>query len=128
MQEILDIYSELYQATRGKIQGEKTFSFCWRQRWKNGKREAEDILIKVKIDDKILEQKPIIKQVRTLGVHLSPSIKWNTQFMVMIEKIISAVSKLKQMTINPHLTYLAFNIYMMKSVYFGCGIVELSLT
>ena len=50
------------------------------------------------------------------------------QFIVMIEKMKSTVLKLKQTIINSHLIYLAFNAYMMKSVYFGYGIVELSLT
>jgi len=35
------------------------------------------------------------------------------------------VAKLKKTTINLHRTYLVFNAYIMKSIYFGYGIIEL---
>ena len=37
----------------------------------------------------------------------------------------TVVAKLKKTIINPHITYLAFNACIMKSVYFRCGIIEL---
>ena len=36
-----------------------------------------------------------------------------------------AVAKLKETIIHPHITFIVFNIYIMKSVYFGCGICKL---
>ena len=61
-----------------------------------------------------------------LEIHLSLSIKWHKQFKVIIEKMKSTIDKLRRTTIHPHLTYIMFNAYMMKSVYFRCGIVELN--
>ena len=38
-----------------------------------------------------------------------------------------AVAKLKETIIYPHIIYIVFNVYIMKSIYFGCRIVELHL-
>ena len=44
----------------------------------------------------------------------------------MIEKIEVTVHKLKNTSILRYLIYIVFNIYIMKSVHFGYGIVELN--
>ena len=53
-------------------------------------------------------------------------LNWKTQFEVVIEKMKTVVVKIKRTMINTQLIYLIFNVYMMKSVYFGCRIVEIN--
>ena len=43
-----------------------------------------------------------------------------------MDKMKTAIAKLKKTTINAYLTYLIFNAYMIKSIYFGYGIIELN--
>ena len=45
----------------------------------------------------------------------------------MVEKMKIAVAKLKETTIHSYMTHIVFNTCIMKSIYFGCGIVELHL-
>ena len=61
-----------------------------------------------------------------LGVHISLLLQQNRQFKVMIEKIEVVVHKLKNTSIPRYLTYIVFNAYIMKSVYFGYRIIELN--
>jgi len=62
---------------------------------------------------------------RTLGVHICVSITWKGQFQVMKEKIEIAIAKLNNTNIKIPLIYIFFNVYSIKSVYFGCRIMEL---
>ena len=75
MQEILDTYSELYQATRGRIQYEKTMSYCWQWEWTNNKKEIRDIELNVKIGKISITQQSIKQQSKMLGVYMSPTLR-----------------------------------------------------
>ena len=44
-----------------------------------------------------------------------------------MEKINSAIHKLKQTVMKPGVMYLYFNVYLLKSVFFGYQIVKLSI-
>ena len=48
-----------------------------------------------------------------------------SQFKIMRKKINISITKLIQTTINPFQAANYYNIYMIKSMYFGCRIVEL---
>jgi len=63
---------------------------------------------------------------RTLGVYINPSLCWKSQFEVMKRKLQISITKLVNTDINPYQAALYYNAYMIKSVYFGCGIVDLS--
>ena len=43
----------------------------------------------------------------------------------MVENMKIVVAKLKETTIYSHMVFIVFDAYIMKSVYFGYGIVEL---
>ena len=45
--------------------------------------------------------------------------------MIIVNKMRTAVAKLMNTTIIVLLTYIYFNTYLMKSVHFGYGIIEL---
>ena len=64
---------------------------------------------------------------RMLGVYISPNLNQQEQFKKMIEKLNSAIYKLKQKVIELGVIYFYFNVYLLKSVFFGCGIVNLSI-
>ena len=63
---------------------------------------------------------------RTLGVYINPSLCWKSQFEMMKRKLQISITKLVNTDINPYQAALYYNAYMIKSVYFGCGIVDLS--
>jgi len=44
----------------------------------------------------------------------------------MIEKMSQAIIKLQKTVVEEELIYLYFNAYLLKSVFFGCGVVNLS--
>ena len=53
-------------------------------------------------------------------------MNWNKQFMSMKEKLIDAVSKLNNTPMNTKNAYLYYNMYLIKKVYFGCGIANIT--
>ena len=57
---------------------------------------------------------------------MSPILRQDYQFEVMVEKMEAAIQCLKNTVILKYLIYLAFNVHIMKLVYFGCRIVELN--
>ena len=62
---------------------------------------------------------------RTLGVHMSPLIIWITQFKKMKEKMLEAMYKLKNTTIVVSTASMYYNMYLIKKVYFGCGVMSI---
>ena len=43
-------------------------------------------------------------------------------------RLVILSKKLKRIKLYPHLTYLYFNAYLLKSVFFGCSIIKLTST
>ena len=66
------------------------------------------------------------KSKKTLGVHVSPSMKWEGQFDTMVEKIKDAIYKLRKVEIAAPIAYLYYNAYLMKNVYFRSGVMSLT--
>ena len=62
--------------------------------------------------------------VKTLGVHVSPSLSWNDEFEYVKEKMKSSIKKFMTVEMKLHQVYLYFNTYMLTNVFFGCGIVN----
>ena len=44
----------------------------------------------------------------------------------MTEKMMESVAKIKVMEIYPATVYVFFNMYLIKKVFFGCGIVDIN--
>ena len=59
-------------------------------------------------------------------MHISLKLNWKIQYEVMINKIQEAIDKLFKTTMHTATTHLYFNAYLLKSMCFGCGIIELS--
>ena len=75
--------------------------------------------------EKISSVEPSIS-TRTLGVYINPLLCWKGQFEVMRKKLYILIIKLMNTDINLYQAVVYYNIYMIKSVYFGYGIVELN--
>ena len=77
MQEILNIYSNLYLATGRYIEYQKTSCYAWIWKWRRGKKHIQNINIDIFINQSKITQLQIEQSARTLGVHLSPALKWD---------------------------------------------------
>ena len=72
-----------------------------------------------------MAQIDIKDHIRILGVMITPSLNWTSQFELMQKKMDESVTKLMATSINTQQAYLYFNIYLVTSVYFSVGIIEL---
>ena len=62
--------------------------------------------------------------VKTLGVHISPSLSWKDEFEYVKQKMKSSIKKFMTVDMKLHQVYLYFNTYILTNVFFGCGIVN----
>ena len=90
-----------------------------------GERVVEQIKAVIKIHQKEIEQIRISESTRTLGVHVTPSLQWKSQFETLQNKVVEEMGKV----MNTHLTYqqagMYYNLYILTNVYFGCGVIKL---
>ena len=125
MQKMLNLYDRLYGATGGVIENQKSKLYAWQWKWKQGQKELVQNKIEIWLNGrKLMEINPKESQ-RTLGVFMNPQLKWEKQFEAMKEKMCRAMSRLKGTSISIANAYVFFNMYLIKQVYFGCGIIEL---
>ena len=120
---ILEIYTKLYQATGGVVEFEKTSYFCWRQKRQNGKFSIQNKIIKIEVNNQIIQQLNIKEATRTLGIYMIPLNTWIKQILIMKEKMSLAIGKLNNTKLQTNLIYLYFNAYLLKNIFFGTGIV-----
>jgi len=125
MQKIMENYTTLYEATGGQIQESKVMFYCWEWKYINGKQQITQQEAEIAVRDEKIKSIPINEATRTLGVHINPALSWKTQFEKMREKLNKSIIKFMCMDINPYQAAIYYNTYMIKSVYFGCGIVKL---
>ena len=59
-------------------------------------------------------------------MYIALKLEWGTQFEVMKEKMCNAIAKLNSTTLYTTSTYLFFNAYLLKSVFFRTGIMHLT--
>ena len=126
MQEAMNIYTRLYEATGGKVQQIKILYYSWIWEYVDGRKYIKDVTANLVVNEEIIRQESVENSTRTLGVYVTPSLSWKTQFEVMKKKLHVSITKLMNTDINPYQAAIYYNIYMIKSVYFGCGIIELS--
>ena len=55
-----------------------------------------------------------------------PKLEWIDQFVIIRKKMITSITKLMNTDINPYQGHAYFNMYILKSVLFGCRVVHLT--
>ena len=75
--------------------------YCWCYKMIEGNRIIEQIEAEISIHEKKIEQIKITDSTRTLGVHVTPSLQWKTQFEVLRNKVVEAMGKV----MNTYVTY-----------------------
>ena len=126
MQLIMDLYTKLYEATDGKIQQTKIMFYCWQWFYENGDQKIMQLEAKIEVHGEQIQLIDVKQSTRTLGVHLTPALNWTGQFEVMRKKLNQSITKIMNMDINSFQACVYFNTYMIKSVFFGCGVIELN--
>ena len=114
MQQIMDVYTHLYEATGGKLQKEKIFSYSWKWIMKKGVKLLTNKPNKLIIKNHNVIQKPNSDATRTLGVWFAPNLTWDKQFEVMCEKLRTAMRKLMNTKLFPYQIHLYFNICQLR--------------
>ena len=66
----------MHTATGGLIEQSKSKYFAWMWKWKQGQKKIEEIAVNVSVNNIKVKEVSCEKSEKTLGVHLSPSMKW----------------------------------------------------
>jgi len=128
MQKMVDLHDTLYKATGGFSQEEKSKFYSWKWVWQQGRKRMKVVKVVIKINDKLIKQLGPKDEEKTLGVNIDPSLKWDEQFTMLIEKMKLAMWKLESTPVTVSNAYLFYNMYLVTHVYFGCGIVNITLS
>ena len=125
MQSMLIEYDDLHSATGGHVENNKTNLFSWKYVWKQGIRVAVKVPVEIVLNNVKLKELEVKEANRSLGVYMAPTLKWEKQFAIMVDKLNEAMSKLKKVPISIVNAHLYYNMYLLRRVYFGCGIMQL---
>ena len=126
MQRILEIYNKLYSATGGYIEDKKCKYFSWKWHWKQGKKVIKNMKVEIKVNNEEITQIDSINSERSLGVYMSPSLVWHKQFEIMKNKMREAIFKLNNTNMVASNASMYYNMYLIKKVYFGCGVININ--
>jgi len=123
---IIQIYEKLHGATGGLIELTKTTYYAWTWKWKQGQKIAKKIETNLSIKGNLLKQNNINESVLTLGIQMNPMLVWDKQFEMMKEKLCRAMSKLRSTPLSVGNAYVFVNMYLIKQVYFGTGVIAIN--
>ena len=126
MQRIMNIYTSLYEATGGKVQQVKIVLYCWQWKYVQGKQIIERIDTEIVVHGQEIKQLAVDESTRTLGVYLNPTLCWKGQFEIMRKKLHDSITKMMNIELNPYQASVYYHVYMIKSVFFGCGVIQLN--
>ena len=74
MQKVMNAYTGLYEATRGKMQQTKIMFYCWRWACKNGVKEIEELSATLVVHEEKIQQIETHKSTKILGVHVTSTL------------------------------------------------------
>ena len=120
MQEIVNYYANMHEATGGKVQKDKVMMYGWK--WKND--QIVEVPMNIIINGKKIRMINVKYSVKTLGVHISPSLSWKDEFEYVKQKMKSSIKKIMTVDMKLHQVCSCFNAHMLTNVCFGCGIVN----
>ena len=125
MQLIMNLYTKLYEVIGGKIQQKKIIFYYQKWIYIKGYQQIIQLEASIIVHNELITSIDITNRTRTLGVYLIPLLNWKGQFKVMRKKMHTSIVKLMNMDINSYQVSIYFNTYIIKLVFFGCGIIEL---
>ena len=85
------------------------------------------LTINININRVKLKQLKVNETTCILEVHVNSSLDWNDQYKVIKEKLEHSITKLMRIPINEFQVHIYFYVYIVKSIYFGVRIAELSI-
>ena len=92
---------------------------------RDGERVIEQIKAVISIHGKEIQQIDMQTSTRTLGMYVTPSLSWKTQFEKLRSKVMDAIGKVMRTSLMYQQAAVYYNIYMLTNVYFGCGITKI---
>lgn len=78
-----------------------------------------------KVENTVISQLPIETATKSLCVTYTPHSNWTEQFNVMKGKMEES-KKLMATHILPHQVHTLFHTYLIRKVFFGCGVIKLT--
>ena len=72
-----------------------------------------------------LKQISVEQSIRSLELYMSLSLSLKDHFTIIREKIIKGITKLMRTAMMLYQIHVYFNMYILRSVFFRCAIVEL---
>ena len=125
MNMMLNIYNKLYAATGGFIEVNKCNYFAWQWKWSQGQKKIVNRNATIELEKHKINEVECTKSIKTLGIYMTPAMTWSKQFSQMVEKMRDAINKLANTELLPSIAHLYYNAYLIKKVYFGCGVMTL---
>ena len=93
-------------------------------KWVNQTIKEKSTAIKLK--DENAKQLKVNESIKTLGIFINSSLNWNDEYEYVRNKLIISSKKIIRIEIRMHQVLMHFNVFMLKNVFFGCGIVKFS--
>ena len=127
MLRVISKYNKLYAATGGTGQLKKNNFYAWETVINEyGNTTYKNFTCEITVDNTSIEQIPICNATKSLGVMYTPDSNWTEQFDMMKTKMMDALKKLMVTSVLPHHVHVFYHTYLIKSVYFGCGVIYLT--
>ena len=124
---ILEKYNSLNAATAGQGQFDKNLFHFWQTEFDpNGNVKFKDLSTQLKVENTTIKHESFSTPVKSLGIISSPNMDWTEQFKVMCCKMEESIKKMMHTSLQVHEVRTFFHTYLIKKVFFGCGIFNLS--
>ena len=119
----MDQCTTLHEDTGGNTQQDKIMFCCWKWHYCNGEKITKQVEEELAMHGEQTRSIRMKTSTRTLRMYLTPDLEWKGQFEAMRKKIHMSITKLVNAHTNPYQTTIYFNVHVITSVFFGCGIV-----
>ena len=80
----------------------------------------------IMIHSKELKQLQPEDTERMLGIYMNLALTTNKQFLIIKEKLLESITKLMRTEVNAFQAFIYFNMYMIRSIYFGVGVMNIT--
>ena len=98
--------------------------YSWKQDCKDDQRFIENVESEILVHGEKVKKVNTEESSKMLGVHITPSLSWKSQFECMRRKLVIAMTKLLQIDLSHYQARIYYNIFMLMSVYFRSAIID----